>query len=96
VDLDLAGVCIDTLEMLAAKTRGNLSPPEQEMLQRNLTALRMLFVAAVDHAGAAPTPATPPAAETGAAAATAPSVETPAAKPAGESGDAPKRFVKKY
>ena len=96
VDLDLAGVCIETLEMLAAKTRGNLTAPEQELLQRNLTAVRMWFVEQVDQAEAAPAPPKPPAAEIRPTPATAPTADAPAEKPTGQAEDGPRRFVKKY
>ena len=76
---------IDALEMLEAKTRGNLSRDEAELLKQNLMMLRLAFVEAVNAPAetAPPTPAETPAPETK----TAPE----------SSGAAPeKRFSKKY
>jgi hypothetical protein len=44
--LDLARQSIDALEMLQRKTRGNLDPEEEDLLQRLLTDLRIRFVEA--------------------------------------------------
>jgi hypothetical protein len=83
-DLEAASLFIDTLEMLAAKTRGNLDAHEQEFIQQSLTTLRMYYVEAVSAppaGGAASAPVSPaPAPATGA--------------PAKE--ESPKRFSKKY
>jgi hypothetical protein len=80
-DLDGARMFIDQLEMLEAKTRGNLSATERDLLQQSLMSLRLAFVAAVD----APAPA---AVENKTApAATADAVETEATG---------KRFTKAY
>lgn len=46
VDLGLAQQTIDTLEVLQEKTRGNLTPEEEELLTHLLTDLRMRFVQA--------------------------------------------------
>ena len=43
-DLDSAKLFIDQLEMLAAKTKGNLNPDEQSLLNQTLTAVRMAYV----------------------------------------------------
>lgn len=89
VDLEMSQFYIDTLEMLEAKTRGNLSPTEHEMLQRELMALRMCFVEAVESGVTARSqPETVP---TGGSQEEQPkSAEKPVA-------DEPrKRFVKKY
>jgi hypothetical protein len=45
-DLDLARQTIDTLELLQAKTRGNLTAEEEQLLQHLLTDLRMRWVEA--------------------------------------------------
>ena len=50
VDLDSAQIFIDQLEMIEAKTKGNLSPEEQNILKQALTMLRMSFVEAVESA----------------------------------------------
>src|SRR5437899_12796781 len=47
-DLEAAKLFIDMLDMLEAKTRGNLSPPEQNMLKQTLMTVRMAFVEAAN------------------------------------------------
>jgi hypothetical protein len=44
VDLDGAQIFIDQLEMLEAKTKGNLSAEEQNVLRQGLAVVRMTFV----------------------------------------------------
>lgn len=94
VDLDAATLFIDTLEMLEAKTRGNLSPEEAGMLRETLTSLRITFVEAADRVtprGSAPAP-TPAAPATTAEAAPAPAGSAEGAADAEER----KKFVKRY
>lgn len=91
-DLDAARLFIDQLEMIEAKTKGNLSREESRLLQQSLMTLRLAFVEAVG------SPAQPagPASETKPQATPAshpPSSETTGAATAEES---PKRFSKKY
>jgi hypothetical protein len=69
-DLEAAKLFIDLLEMLQAKTKGNLTKEEENLLRQSLTNLRMMFVEAVGSpSGAAATPEarearpSPPAAE---------------------------------
>jgi hypothetical protein len=50
VDLDAAQIFIDQLEMLEAKTKGNLTQEEQNILKQGLTMVRMAFVEAVEEA----------------------------------------------
>src|ERR1043165_7338643 len=52
VDLDSAKLFIDQLEMLEAKTKGNLSKEEASLLKQSLMSLRMAFVEAVNAAPA--------------------------------------------
>jgi hypothetical protein len=95
-DLEHARYFIDQLEMLEAKTRGNLDKMEQGLLKQSLTSLRLAFVEAVSK----PVPA--PAAEEKAA----PVAEAEAAKPADTApeaaseaatvDDSRKKFSKKY
>jgi hypothetical protein len=47
-DIEAARMFIDQLEMLEAKTKGNLGKQEETLLKQSLTALRMAFVEAVD------------------------------------------------
>jgi hypothetical protein len=51
-DLENAQMFIDQLEMLAYKTRGNLDDEEKQLMQQNLTALRMVFVEELRKSGA--------------------------------------------
>jgi len=55
-DLEAAQLFIGQLEMLEAKTRGNLNKTEETLLKQTLMSLRMTFVEAVDQ----PQPETPP------------------------------------
>lgn len=88
-DLDAARLFIDQLEMLEAKTKGNLSPEEQHLLKQNLMTVRMAFVDAVKSPKPEPAPAV---------------TDTPAAAPAPESKPAEvaeddaakKKFSKSY
>ena len=88
-DLEAASLFIDTLEMLAEKTRGNLDAHEAEFLQQSLTTLRLYYVEAVE----APAAATaPPAAPRG----DAPTAPASPAAPPPEAPESAKRFTKKY
>src|SRR5215467_8197953 len=49
-DLDSAKLFIDQLEMLEAKTKGNLSKEEANLLKQSLMSLRMAFVEAANAA----------------------------------------------
>src|SRR5215475_5327442 len=61
-DLESAKLFIDLLEMLEAKTKGNLTKEEQNLLKQTLMAVRMGFVEAVE-SPAAQTEAKPQSAE---------------------------------
>src|SRR5580704_1384782 len=57
LDLEAAKMFIDQLQMLEAKTKGNLSKQEDNLLKQALAALHMAFVEAVEGEGkAAPAP----------------------------------------
>src|SRR5688572_7235949 len=87
-DLEAAQLFVNQLEMLEAKTRGNLSPPEDAMLKQTLMSLRMIFVEAVN------APATP---QPAAATTPTPAVENKAPPEEAAGGEDPaKRFSKKY
>jgi hypothetical protein len=92
LDLEAARIFIDQLEMLEAKTKGNLSAPENHMLKQSLMEVRMGFVEAVGSGSAEPTPGkTAEPQQTP----TAPAPETPEpATPSEE--ETRKRFSKKY
>jgi len=100
VNLDHARVFIDTLEMLEAKTRGNLDKDEERFLKQNLISLRMAYVEAANQSAAQPaaTPAPAAAPTTAAAPASGESQpSSPEAKPAAETeSESHKKFTKKY
>lgn len=87
-DLDSAKLFIDLLEMLEAKTKGNLNKEEQSLLKQTLMAVRMGFVEAVEapSAQSQPGPAEP----------TEPAkASTPEAAPSAPE-ESHKKFTKKY
>jgi hypothetical protein len=95
-DLDAARFFIDQLEMLEAKTKGNLSQEEAALLKQSLMTLRMAFVESVDTPPTSPQsqsePAAPPA---GSAPVGEPG--SSAASPASPTEDEHrKKFSKKY
>ena len=47
-DIEAARLFIDQLEMLEAKTRGNLTKEEDQLLKQSLMGLRMAFVEAIE------------------------------------------------
>src|ERR1700743_30999 len=47
-DIEAARLFIDQLEMLEAKTKGNLSKEEEQVLKQSLMSLRMAFVDGVE------------------------------------------------
>lgn len=53
-DLEMARYNIDMLEVLAEKTKGNLTPEEQKMLKDTLADLRMGFVSVANQLGSNP------------------------------------------
>lgn len=59
-DLDSAQMFVDQLEALAAKTKGNLSPQEQKLMNQSLTAVRMAFVDATGGRASRPEAVTDP------------------------------------
>lgn len=60
VNLDLARMFIDQLEMIQEKTRGNLSNEESTVLRNTLSSLQMAFVEASGQSGSVrPEPARP-------------------------------------
>jgi hypothetical protein len=85
-DLDAARLFIDQLEMLEAKTKGNLTTQESRLLGQSLMTLRLAFVEAVEAPAAPPEAGAPAAAGSG---------STPAPAPASEDESRP-RFSKKY
>jgi hypothetical protein len=100
-DLESAKMFIDQLEMIEARTKGNLTKQEDALLKQALAALRMAFVETVDApaAGSHPEPKT----DTPAHADESASAAAPSSPPASAPADAPaaadesrKKFSKKY
>ena len=86
-DLESAQLFIDQLEMLEAKTRGNLARAEETLLKQTLMTLRMAFVEATEQQQSEPKPSETPA-ETRPA---------PTGVESGEESKEPKkRFSKKF
>ena len=92
VDLDAAQIFIDQLEMLEAKTKGNLSAEEQNVLKQGLTMVRMAFVEAAD---AGQKQAANPAPSAPSSSSASPGAPTPPPAAADET-DGRKKFTKKY
>lgn len=86
INLEAAQATIDMLEMIEAKSRGNLDRDEERLIKTSLTTLRMNYV----ETKAAPPPATPQPAETA-----PPDKSTPVAAPPAEDTKEP-RFHKTY
>ncbi len=95
-DLEGAKLFIDMLEMLEAKTKGNLTQEEATLLKQTLMSLRLPFVAAGDmpaEAEAPPDRGSSPA-ESGPAPGAAKPEPAPSAAPAEEKHRT--KFTKKY
>lgn len=90
-DLEASKMFIDQLEMLEAKTTGNLNPEELKLLQQSLMHLRMTFVKAVENPPKAEVAKAP---ETPAATPAQPDAAAPAVEP--DTGASNKRFTKKF
>ena len=91
-DLEAARLFIDQLEMLEARTRGNLTKEEAALLKQTLMSLRLTFVDAIEtspsgekQSESEAAPATPPAETTASAGTTAAAEE-----------ESRKKFTKKY
>lgn len=108
-DLEAAKMFIDQLEMLEAKTKGNLSKQEEGLLKQALAALHMAFVEAVESGAPArserhsePAAQNEPTPRSASPKSEAPAKsETPAEpahveKSAEAADDSRKRFSKKY
>jgi hypothetical protein len=108
VNLELAKLFIDQLEMIQEKTRGNLTNEEAAALRNTVSNLQMAYVEVAQHAPksgsrSAPSPTEPEPAEekassTEAATAsgsTSPPEETPPIAST-ESGESKKKFTKSY
>jgi hypothetical protein len=92
-DFEASKMFIDQLEMLEAKTKGNLTREEDKLLKESLTHLRMTFVQAID----TPLPAAPLKKSEAPQTSLAPEAPaTPPAAPAEAEGESRKRFSKKF
>lgn len=100
VNLEIARMFIDQLEMIREKTRGNLTSEESEILTRVLSDLQLTFVQAAGEAGASSAPSVSDEIEEPARA-DSPAPTPPAATPEHPSEPAPeaesrKKFTKSY
>lgn len=84
-DLDASRMFIEQLEMLEAKTRGNLTDEEQRLLKQNLMTVRMAFVGAVEEANRKPQVEEPK-----------PPAPAPETEPSETEPDSKKKFSKSY
>jgi uncharacterized protein DUF1844 len=96
-DLEAARMFIDQLEMLEAKTKGNLNKEEAALLKESLMSLRLTFVQAVEKGETAPAPEQPESSgrAAGLSPDTAQSKPTDTQAPAADD-ESKKKFVKKY
>jgi hypothetical protein len=101
VDLEPAKMFIDMLEMLQAKTKGNLTKEEASLLKQTLMSLQLTFVETVDTQSKTGTPAqaAPPAGGATPPPETSPAPVTPASEtptPVAAEEESRKKFTKKY
>jgi hypothetical protein len=95
-DLDAAKLFIDQLEMLEAKTKGNLSKEEEQLLKQSLMSLRMAFVEAINAAQAEGSKPEAGAVSGESVHQEAAPANAPAAEPAPAAEESHKKFSKKY
>jgi Domain of unknown function (DUF1844) len=104
-DMEAARMFIDQVEMLEAKTKGNLNKQEEGLLKQALAALHMAFVEAMDEPGtlsaSAPqqqrvAPSSAPEASPAPAAQVSPAPAAPPTPPAEVVEESRKKFSKKY
>ena len=89
VNLDAAQMTIDMLDMLDAKSKGNLDKEEERFLKATINELKLNFVETQQAAGAKPEAAAPATQE--------PVIETPSSgTPPPKDDDDKKRFQKSY
>jgi len=90
-DIEGAKLFIDQLEMLEAKTKGNLSKEESALLKQSLMSLRMAFVECVNSA-----PAPAESGKQGGAPSPGPASTAEAHAGSGGEEESRKKFTKKY
>ena len=93
INLDLARMFIDQLEMIQEKTRGNLTSEESTVLRNALSNLQLAYVEVARTGSSAPppeksAPETTPAGE--------PAVQEPEPPVTGSEGESRKKFTKSY
>jgi hypothetical protein len=102
LDLESAKMFIDQLEMIEARTKGNLSKQEDALLKQALAALRMAFVETVDESSSGPkteSKLAEPASAAVTESASEPAKASPAPAPdapAAAADESRKKFSKKY
>jgi Domain of unknown function (DUF1844) len=97
INLDLARMFIDQLEMIQEKTRGNLTTEETTVLRNALASLQMAFVEASGGKGGGFSETDEPLPESGGAASSGPVESEPASPPSVPSeSESKKKFTKKY
>jgi hypothetical protein len=89
-DIEGARMFIDQIEMIEAKTKGNLSKEEESLLKQTLMSLRLAFVEAVESPAKEENKTEKPMAES------KPAPEAPAAPSPPSDDEAKKKFSKKY
>ncbi len=98
VNLEVAKMFIDQLEMIQEKTRGNLSNEEATVLRNTISNLQMAYVEVAEHlkkGGAKPEPQPEPVPQTGERSTTTPAETRPVASSEAE-GESKKKFTKSY
>ncbi len=97
-DIEAARLFIDQLEMLEAKTKGNLTKEEAGLLKQTLMSLHLAFVEAVDssQSGTAPNPPPPPPSGAKSAPESAPAAGSAPPTDAKSEEEHHKKFSKKY
>jgi hypothetical protein len=94
VNLELAKMFIDQLEMIREKTRGNLTNEEAAVLRSTLSNLQMVYVDVVQKGGETATKTSPPQPEEATASPPAPSTESPPIT--SSESESRKKFTKSY
>jgi hypothetical protein len=95
-DLEAAKLFIDQLEMLEAKTKGNLSKEEQNLLKQSLMSLRLAFVEAVNASPGEAPKAAPDATPDAQSSSKQSEPPESASTPASTVEESHKKFSKKY
>jgi hypothetical protein len=95
-DLEAARMFIDQLEMIEAKTKGNLTKEEQTLLKQSLLSLHMAFVQAAESPEPSQPDSTPAASDAPPESSGIISENKPAAGTSASEAESKKKFSKKY